>query len=434
MDKLTLKQRALQIADLATSLANELNETDHPEPTFQHGLPTPLRSDAPPSKASQIYKQLAQTVDELSALLTDPVHHLTHELKLPTASIHPLIRLGIASHFPPHGSSVQDLAQDLGLDESLVRRLLAHSATYHVFYEERKDYFVHTPASRLLAENDKLREWVAMAAEETLPATLKIAQALSQYPDSQEPDQCGWSIANNTVKSAFEAMGSDPTKEKRFAHAMQYRSQQPGFAAQHLVSAFPWPNGDPISKFTVVDIGGGLGHVSRVLAGYAPNATFIVQDTESVVERGKATLASDTEVKTESGERGLQDRVRFQVHDFFTEQPVHGADVYLLRFILHDWSDKYAGIILRALIPAMRKGCKVVLNERVVPGWHERHYLEERRRRDSDMYMLGFQNGRERTVDDLSALLRSVDERFELAKVHQPEGSVLAVVEITWRA
>ena len=54
-------------------------------------------------------------------------------------------------------------------------------------------------------------------------------------------------------------------------------------------------------------------------------------------------------------------------HDFFEEQPVKGADVYLLRWVLHDWSDSYAVRILRALIPALNKGARVILNETVLP-------------------------------------------------------------------
>lgn len=54
-------------------------------------------------------------------------------------------------------------------------------------------------------------------------------------------------------------------------------------------------------------------------------------------------------------------------HDFFTEQPVKGADVFLLRCILHDWSDKYAIKILRALVPALKPDVRIIVNEAVVP-------------------------------------------------------------------
>lgn len=55
-------------------------------------------------------------------------------------------------------------------------------------------------------------------------------------------------------------------------------------------------------------------------------------------------------------------------HDFLEVQPVHGADVYLLRWILHDWSDKYAIQILRNLTPALKKGARVVVNDVCLPA------------------------------------------------------------------
>jgi hypothetical protein len=55
-------------------------------------------------------------------------------------------------------------------------------------------------------------------------------------------------------------------------------------------------------------------------------------------------------------------------HDFFTPQTVV-ADVYLLRWILHNWSDKYCMRILRALIPALKPGARVVVNEDVRPAF-----------------------------------------------------------------
>jgi hypothetical protein len=54
-------------------------------------------------------------------------------------------------------------------------------------------------------------------------------------------------------------------------------------------------------------------------------------------------------------------------HDMFSEQPVAGADVYLLRFVLHDWSDKYCVKVLKQLIPALKRGAKVVIQDHLLP-------------------------------------------------------------------
>ncbi|KAL8723379.1 MAG: hypothetical protein Q9225_000295 [Loekoesia sp. 1 TL-2023] len=421
MDSSTLKQRAASISQTANLLSDELTQLGLPEPSFEHGLPAPLHSDAPDSSASAARQKLLQALDEFRALLTEPTLLLTPELRNPLISVHSIVRLGIAEHFPPKGSTVQDLAQKLELREDLVRRLLAHCTTHHVYYEAERDFFVHTAASRVLAEEEGMRMWVLIGAEELLPATLKTANALVKYPNSEEPEHSGWSLQNATDLPVFRALAHMPDRAKVFADAMTWHAMLPGFSPQYLASAFPW--GSARSELTVVDVGGGMGAVSQALVEHHPTVKCIVQDSPGVIAQGQEKLPEN-----------LRERISFQAHDFFEEQPVKGADVYLLRLVLHDWSDKYASMIIKALVPALKPGAKVVVNDRVIPGRGETPYLVEREARDYDMYMLAFQCAKERTADDWESLFKAVDERFKLTGVSQPAKSSLAVVELTWES
>ena len=119
----------------------------------------------------------------------------------------------------------------------------------------------------------------------------------------------------------------------------------------HLIRGYSWAELD-IKGGSVVDIGGGHGGVSRALAAATSRMHFIVQDLPGTVEEGEALLPVE-----------LKGRITFMTHDFFNPQPVRGAEVYFFRFILHNWSDKYATIILRNLIPAMKDGARVVIYE-----------------------------------------------------------------------
>lgn len=83
------------------------------------------------------------------------------------------------------------------------------------------------------------------------------------------------------------------------------------------------------SDAKLVDVGGGRGQVSVRIAGKKPHMTFVVQDEEAILEAGQA----------EGVPADVRDRIEWMPHDFFKEQPVKGADVYLFRFILHDHSD-----------------------------------------------------------------------------------------------
>jgi len=60
-------------------------------------------------------------------------------------------------------------------------------------------------------------------------------------------------------------------------------------------------------------------------------------------------------------------RISLTTHDFFNEQPVAGADVYFFRHVFHNWPDLYCVKILRALIPALKPGAKVLINDGTSP-------------------------------------------------------------------
>lgn len=128
-------------------------------------------------------------------------------------------------------------------------------------------------------------------------------------------------------------------------------SARPQFSLSYITDHYDWAS---LGQAHLVDLGGSLGHVSIALATKFPNLSTIVQDMESVLENVTAP-------------KQLGDRCRFMAHDFFAPQPVKGADVYFLRWILHNWSDKYCILILRALLPALRPGARVIIQEILMP-------------------------------------------------------------------
>ncbi|KAF7529712.1 hypothetical protein PCG10_006042 [Penicillium crustosum] len=395
MDRANLTTRATEIANVVHTLAGDLLSQGTSESSFEHGLPDVLQTDAPDSNALAARMKLLGLLDELRDLLTDPALLGSPELRNPSMSILALVRLKIFENFPSEGTTIKDLAERVNRNENTVRPLMSHAATYHVFFQEKPDFFIHTAGSRILTKNEGMRSWMLVGLGETTPGALKIAEAVSQNNDSEEPQHSviipGWNIQNNTDLPVFQALATMPERATIFAKAMSWHAQLPGYSPQYLLDHFPFGSGD----ITVVDIGGGIGHIARALADHCPKVQCIVQDRPEVILQAEQPLPAN-----------LQDRIRFQPHDFFKDQPVQGAGVYLLRHVLHDWSNKYARKILQALIPALKPGAKVVLNDRIIPGYVEAHYLKEREARDYDMYMLGLQNAQEHTPDDWKTLFR----------------------------
>lgn len=115
-------------------------------------------------------------------------------------------------------------------------------------------------------------------------------------------------------------------------------------------------------------MGGSEGHVSVAIAKQHHHLQFIVQDLPEIISN--AALGDEVE-------QGVKKRVRFMTQDFLQEQTVRG-DVFLLRWILHDWPDQYVVRILRNLRPVLRDGDKVVVNDQLMPGVGEVSSVIER--------------------------------------------------------
>lgn len=150
-----------------------------------------------------------------------------------------------------------------------------------------------------------------------------------------------------------------------------------------LSTHFPWSDlcTTKDDSSLVVDVGGSKGHVSLHLARIYPDLKFIVQDLPEVIDGAADHLISLIQDSQDSQDAAIKDRIEFAPHDMFEEQPVKNADVYLLRYVLHDWGDKYCIEIIRNLIPAMKRGARIVIQDHVLPEPGTMGLLQEMRMR-----------------------------------------------------
>lgn len=161
----------------------------------------------------------------------------------------------------------------------------------------------------------------------------------------------GYALSNNSSETMYDIFARDAERASRWARGMQVFTERPHFNLSYVTDHYNWAS---LGQAQVVDVGGSHGHVSLALARKFNNLSMIVQDMERVVEN--ATVPEE-----------LRGRVRLMAHDLFAPQPIQGADVYYLRWILHNWSDKYCILILRALVPALKRGAKVIIQETLMP-------------------------------------------------------------------
>ncbi len=168
-------------------------------------------------------------------------------------------------------------------------------------------------------------------------------------------------------------------------------------------------------------MGGNQGYVSIAIAEAFPGLKFVVQD--------QAGMRTPETIGTVPAH--LSDRVRLTTHDFFTPQ-TEVAKCYFLRMIFHGFSDKYCVKIMQALVPALRKGSVVLINDGALPEPGTVGYLEERAMRTLDLFMQVTVNAREREADDWTALFAQADARYRVKRVWKPERSAMSFIEAEW--
>lgn len=91
-------------------------------------------------------------------------------------------------------------------------------------------------------------------------------------------------------------------------------------------------------------------------------------------------------------------------------------------------------MILRALVPALKPGARVVISEQLMPGAERgESLLEEKVVRQMDLEMMGVCNAKERTTEGYAGLLREADERLKLrAKYQLPGDQNGCIFEAVW--
>ncbi|KAI0478579.1 S-adenosyl-L-methionine-dependent methyltransferase [Xylariaceae sp. FL0804] len=315
-------------------------------------------------------------------------------------------------------TTYDELARSHGLNQQDTKRMLRLAMAFLLFDETDDGKVVHTAPSFELATDNGLSAWVGLLTKENWPPMLRISETLAQHPGSEEPLESAYTQAHGLAEPAFKAWEKDEQRIKRFTDGMEYVYSGVGFQPNHLLEDLS-PKGSNIPVF--VDVGGSKGHVSIALARLHGNWKFIVQDSDETIAVGEQQLPED-----------LKGKVEFMKHDFFMEQPVKHADVYFFRMIFHDWGDKYGSEILRNLIPACKKGARVIISELCLPPKGAVSMLEERWVRGYDVIMKCFNNGKERDAEDWASLFAKADARFRFLGIRMLPGSKEALIEAEW--
>lgn len=305
-------------------------------------------------------------------------------------------RLGIPDLLAAGPRTPEDVAAEAGTHPGATKRLLRALASLRLARPVAGGRY------ELTAAGERLRTGV--------PGTFKDAF----IAETDEVHWQGWARAADAVRTgdprpqavfgmpAFDYYAKHREEGEQFGLAMENISR---FAAHAVLEAY-----DFSGARTILDVGGGNGSMAIAILEKYPESRGVIFDLPYIEEHANRRIR----------DLGVEDRCRFEPGDFFERIP-KGADVHLMKFILHDWNDEESLRVLRNSRAAIEPGGRLVLIEMIVPEGDTPDMVHL-----MDLNMLVMTGGLERTAAEYGALLEQAG--FHLERV-VPTASPFCVVE-----
>ena len=307
-------------------------------------------------------------------------------------------KLGIADQLAGGPESAEGLASACGVHARSLRRVLRALASLGVFAEDAQGRFLQTPLSLGLRSGatGSLREFVVMLGEP------ESWLAWSELMNSVRTGQSAFEHAFGAP--LFDHMAAHPDAARTFDAAMAERGAAENEA---VLAAWDFPQAG-----RVVDVGGGQGTLLAAVLRSREGLNGTLFDVAHVVERARPMFDA----------QGLARRWQAVAGDFFTDPLPAGADLYLLKKVIHDWEDTQAVAILTACARAMSPASRLLLIEPVIVPGNEPSFAKL-----LDLFMLVWPGGRERTVPEHASIIAAAGLELRRSVVTRSPLSILEV-------
>lgn len=292
-------------------------------------------------------------------------------------------RLRIADAIGDEPVAVERVAEATNTLPDALRRLLTALSAFGVFTSAPDGGFAHSPVSRLLRSDHPSSQ---RAFVESIIGN-EHYEAWGAIEGAVRTGKAAFEL--HFGMNAFDWFPDNPQAARLFGEAMTGTTRQVEDAvlAAHDFGAFELG----------VDVGGSEGSLLRRLLARYPAARGIVFDLPGAAATAPQAWRDDP----------VADRLEAIGGDFFASVP-EGGDLYLLKFILHDWDDERSALILRNIRKAIRPDGRVAIVEMVLPDDNSPHPG-----RLMDLNMLAMTGGRERSAAEYAALLEPAGFRTE---------------------
>ncbi|KAI0261394.1 S-adenosyl-L-methionine-dependent methyltransferase [Gloeopeniophorella convolvens] len=331
--------------------------------------PGPFDNDPDVLEASRLIVAAAAQLVAMLRLPMDTLYEYASGMQM-TASLGLMVDTDVPDLLKeagPGGLHVDEIGQAIDVDSSRLARVLRHLATRHVFKEVAPNIFANNRVSSVLTKSRSLKELradkiskyddasgaalIGHYGDEVMKATSYMSEFLQDTRGFPTPFSLAFKL-DGTVWQWYKKQENE-WRHRRFRAIFKDSFDQ--FSPSSLIDVHPW--GSLERDSVVVDVGGNVGPIARFLESSFPHLRYVVQDLPNVICQAPKFW------EKESPQALVDGRVVLQEHSFFDPQPVKGAAVYLMRFILHDWPDKDCIEILTHLRAAAAPQSRLVVSE-----------------------------------------------------------------------
>lgn len=279
--------------------------------------------------------------------------------------------LGLADRLAAGPQTVEALATATRTDAGALRRVMRLLAAQGIFAEDESGRFAQTRLSDALRADAPggPRDFLRMIGREPFLAWGRLLDAVRTGRPSFE-------LVFGAPR--FDWLGRNPEAAALFQAAMVALGDD---VVEPVAAAYPFAD-----LGVVVDVGGGHGRLLSAILERFPDVQGILFDLPEGIAAAEAGLG------------GPLPRCKLVAGDFFESVP-EGANAYVLKKVLHDWSDDDAVRILANCARAMAPGGRVLVVETPVPPGNAPDPIKV-----MDVNMLVVTGGRERTADEFATL------------------------------
>lgn len=293
--------------------------------------------------------------------------------------------LNIADHLAAQPMSIAELAHVTNTKPESLQRMLYFLELHDVFKRQGMHYYL-TDFSQLMCEHS--------------PNSIKSFLLHDDETRWNSFGHLSYSVATGNAafdmlyeQNYFQHLQKNPQLSVRFNDAMMTISSQED-AAIATKLAF---------EKVVADIGGGKGQLLHNIISNHAITQAILFDLPEVVKQADNI-----------------DAACLKIGGSFFDSLSFSADIFVLKRILHDWSDEKALLILKNICNAMQADSKLYIIEGILDYSEDKKLLAA-----IDLALLTIFQGQERTKSELEALIAQAG--LEIISLQRLTGVICAI-------